>query len=78
MRKEVQAKLVFFDVLLIFIGSSILVRELWLGNLPENLNEKKLKNVVDMFGEVENIEYYQKVKFFTEILFPAKWQLCLR
>lgn len=41
-------------------GSSILVRELWLGNLPENLNEKKLRNVVEMFGDVENIEYYQK------------------
>jgi RNA recognition motif. len=39
------------------------VRELWLGNLPENLSDKKLKNTVEMFGDVENIEYYNKVRY---------------
>jgi hypothetical protein len=41
-------------------GNSILVRELWLGNLPDNLPEKKLQNAVEMLGDVENIEYFTK------------------
>ena len=45
----------------ISIGNTILVRELWIGNLPENLQDKKLSNTVEMFGEVENIEFYNKV-----------------
>jgi len=44
------------------------VRELWLGNLPDNLPEKKLQNAVEMLGDVENIEYFTKVIFF-QVLF---------
>ena len=36
------------------------MRELWLGNLPDNLPEKKLQNAVEMLGDVENIEYFTK------------------
>jgi len=45
----------------ILIGNTILVRELWFGNLPENIQEKKLRNTVEMFGDVENIEFFNKV-----------------
>ena len=55
--------LLFCVSCLTFLGSAILVRELWLGNLPENLSDKKLKNTVEMFGDVENIEYYNKVRY---------------
>jgi len=43
------------------IGNPIRVRELWFGNLSQNLDEHELKYHVEMFGEIENIEYYTKV-----------------
>lgn len=41
-------------------GNPIRVRELWFGNLSQNLDEHELKYHVEMFGEIENIEYYTK------------------
>ena len=61
------------------IGNTILVRELWFGGLPDNIQEKKLKNTVEMFGDVENIEFFTRVtnllEFFSNFI-SAKWMLC--
>ena len=60
---------IYQNHLIIFIIGSILVRELWLGNLPEDLNEKKLRANIEMFGEVENVEYHSKVYSFLYYIF---------
>ena len=40
------------------LGSTILVREVWLGNITSNIDEEKLREEMAYFGEVENTEFY--------------------
>jgi RNA recognition motif-containing protein len=37
-------------------GANIRVRELWVGNLPEGITEKKLYSHFFIYGEIENID----------------------
>ncbi len=36
--------------------SDLRVRELWVGNLPENITEKKLYSNFFIYGEIDRIE----------------------
>lgn len=38
--------------------SDVRVRELWIGNLPENISEKRLYSHFFIFGEIEKIEIF--------------------
>lgn len=36
------------------------MREIWVGNLPQDINEKTLKKAFSVYGEVDNVEIFQK------------------
>ena len=38
------------------VRGEVRVRELWLGNLPDSINEKKLYSHFFIYGEIEKIE----------------------
>lgn len=46
-------------MLLLILANNIQVREIWIGNLPSDINEKVLKKVFSTYGEIENIELFQ-------------------
>jgi len=39
---------------------NIRVREIWIGNLPNDITEKSLKNTFEVYGTVDNIEIFTK------------------
>lgn len=39
------------------------MREIWIGNLPPNVNEEQVKQVARYFGEVEHMDLHNKVIF---------------
>jgi RNA recognition motif-containing protein len=43
-------------------GKSERVRELWVGNLPEQISEKKLYSHFFVYGEIEKIEIVSSSK----------------
>ncbi len=50
---------------------SLLVRELWVGNLQENVTEEELQRHFSAFGVIENIELFKKVYNTTNQPIPS-------
>lgn len=50
-----------------FNTGSILVREIWIGNLPPTITEKQVRQTSELFGEVENVDLHNKVLFLLAI-----------
>jgi RNA recognition motif-containing protein len=42
------------------VAHNIRVREIWIGNLPNEITERTLKNTFEIYGTVDNIEIFQK------------------
>lgn len=41
----------------------ILVRELWIGGIPEGISENQMRDIMSQFGSVENLEIFTKFAF---------------
>lgn len=41
----------------------ILVRELWIGGIPEGISENQMREIMSQFGAVENLEIFAKFAF---------------
>lgn len=37
------------------------MRELWIGNLPNDCNQAILKKNLEIYGEIDNIDFFPKV-----------------
>jgi RNA recognition motif-containing protein len=42
------------------LAHNIRVREIWVGNLPNDITEKAIKSAFGMYGNVDKIEIFQK------------------
>jgi RNA recognition motif-containing protein len=42
------------------VAHNIRVREIWVGNLPSEINDRSLKAIFERFGPIENVEMFQK------------------
>lgn len=50
-----------FNYFFFHIKGQILVRELWIGNLPNDCNQAILKKNLEIYGEIDNIDFFPKV-----------------
>ena len=44
-----------------FYAHSIQVREIWIGNLPGSINQNSLRNFLQRYGPIDNIDYFVKL-----------------
>ena len=58
------------SILILFffqISGQILVRELWIGNLPNDCNQAILKKNLEIYGDIDNIDFFPKVLIILKI-----------
>lgn len=54
---------------LTFYATTIRVREIWIGNLPNNISKNDLKKILITFGEIDRIDVFSRANTFAFVKF---------